>query len=106
MGSMQTQTGNQDKQQPVQVKASPQTQLKKVDELLKDYEAVIGIVTDFDVPNATSGDINVDLPVQFGGGHRKFGITRVHMEEDAGKLYWHWELFSGNSSVCLKEHLV
>jgi aspartyl-tRNA(Asn)/glutamyl-tRNA(Gln) amidotransferase subunit B len=28
----------------------------------------------------------LDLPMEFGGGHRKFGITRVHMEEDAGKL--------------------
>jgi aspartyl-tRNA(Asn)/glutamyl-tRNA(Gln) amidotransferase subunit B len=24
--------------------------------------------------------------VEFGGGHRRFGITRVHMKEDAGKL--------------------
>ena len=24
--------------------------------------------------------------MEFGGGHRKFNITRVHMEGDAGKL--------------------
>ncbi|KAJ9128880.1 hypothetical protein P3X46_034376 [Hevea brasiliensis] len=26
-------------------------------------------------------------PVEFGGGHRRFGITRVHMEEDAGSCF-------------------
>lgn len=30
--------------------------------------------------------MDVDIPLEFGGGHRRFGITRVHMEEDAGKL--------------------
>jgi hypothetical protein len=30
--------------------------------------------------------VDVDIPLEFGGGHRRFGITRVHMEEDAGKL--------------------
>ncbi|KAL2896953.1 Glutamyl-tRNA(Gln) amidotransferase subunit B chloroplastic/mitochondrial [Bienertia sinuspersici] len=43
-------------------------------------------ISQFDVPIATSGYIDLDLPVEFGGGHRRFGITRVHMEEDAGKL--------------------
>ncbi|XP_054807931.1 glutamyl-tRNA(Gln) amidotransferase subunit B, chloroplastic/mitochondrial [Prosopis cineraria] len=43
-------------------------------------------ISQFDVPIATGGYIDVDLPVEYGGGHRKFGITRVHMEEDAGKL--------------------
>jgi aspartyl-tRNA(Asn)/glutamyl-tRNA(Gln) amidotransferase subunit B len=43
-------------------------------------------ISQFDVPIATGGYIDVDLPVEFGGGHRRFGITRVHMEEDAGKL--------------------
>ncbi|KAF6142124.1 hypothetical protein GIB67_037042 [Kingdonia uniflora] len=28
------------------------------------------------------GFIDVDLHLEFGGGHKKFGITRVHMEED------------------------
>lgn len=63
-------------------------------------------ISQFDVPIATGGYIDLDLPVEFGGGHRKFGITRVHMEEDAGKL-----LHSGNGSysqeitcslVCIK----
>ncbi|KAG6668523.1 hypothetical protein I3843_01G171100 [Carya illinoinensis] len=43
-------------------------------------------ISQFDVPIATGGYLDLDLPVEFGGGHRKFGITRVHMEEDAGKL--------------------
>lgn len=43
-------------------------------------------ISQFDVPIATEGHIDVDLPVECGGGHRRFGITRVHMEEDAGKL--------------------
>ncbi|XP_061989584.1 glutamyl-tRNA(Gln) amidotransferase subunit B, chloroplastic/mitochondrial-like [Rosa rugosa] len=43
-------------------------------------------ISQFDVPIATGGYIDLDIPVEFGGGHRKFGITRVHMEEDAGKL--------------------
>ncbi|KAK9287933.1 hypothetical protein L1049_016378 [Liquidambar formosana] len=50
-------------------------------------------ISQFDVPIATGGFIDLDLPVEFGGGHRRFGITRVHMEEDAGKL-----LHSGNGS--------
>ncbi|RVW90043.1 Glutamyl-tRNA(Gln) amidotransferase subunit B, chloroplastic/mitochondrial [Vitis vinifera] len=47
----------------------------------------------FDIPIASGGYVDLDLPVEFGGGHRRFGITRVHMEEDAGKL-----LHSGNGS--------
>ncbi|XP_076959791.1 glutamyl-tRNA(Gln) amidotransferase subunit B, chloroplastic/mitochondrial-like [Bidens hawaiensis] len=43
-------------------------------------------ISQFDIPIATDGSIDVDLPLEFGGGHRRFGITRVHMEEDAGKL--------------------
>ncbi|KAH7573156.1 hypothetical protein JRO89_XS03G0079700 [Xanthoceras sorbifolium] len=43
-------------------------------------------ISQFDIPIATSGYLDLDLPVEFGGGHRRFGITRVHMEEDAGKL--------------------
>lgn len=43
-------------------------------------------ISQFDIPIATGGYIDLDLPVEFGGGHRTFGITRVHMEEDAGKL--------------------
>lgn len=43
-------------------------------------------ISQFDKPIATRGFIDLDLPVEFGGGHRRFGITRVHVEEDAGKL--------------------
>ena len=43
-------------------------------------------ISQFDIPIATNGVVDVDLPVEFGGGRRTFGITRVHMEEDAGKL--------------------
>uniref|UniRef100_A0A1D1YXY1 Glutamyl-tRNA(Gln) amidotransferase subunit B, chloroplastic/mitochondrial n=1 Tax=Anthurium amnicola TaxID=1678845 RepID=A0A1D1YXY1_9ARAE len=43
-------------------------------------------ISQFDIPIATGGFVDMDLPVEFGGGHRRFGITRVHMEEDAGKL--------------------
>ncbi|KAF7151344.1 hypothetical protein RHSIM_Rhsim02G0163300 [Rhododendron simsii] len=50
-------------------------------------------ISQFDVPIATAGFVDVDLSVEFGGGHRKFGITRVHMEEDAVKL-----LHTGNGS--------
>jgi aspartyl-tRNA(Asn)/glutamyl-tRNA(Gln) amidotransferase subunit B len=50
-------------------------------------------ISQFDIPIATNGYVDLDLPVEFGGGHRRFGITRVHMEEDAGKL-----LHSGNGS--------
>jgi aspartyl-tRNA(Asn)/glutamyl-tRNA(Gln) amidotransferase subunit B len=50
-------------------------------------------ISQFDIPIATNGYVDLDLPVEFGGGHRRFGITRVRMEEDAGKL-----LHSGNGS--------
>ncbi|KAK4796668.1 hypothetical protein SAY86_028994 [Trapa natans] len=50
-------------------------------------------ISQFDIPIASAGYIELDLPLEFGGGHRKFGITRVHMEEDAGKL-----LHSGNGN--------
>ena len=43
-------------------------------------------ISQFDIPIAEKGYLDLDLPVEFGGGHRRFGITRVHMEEDAGKL--------------------
>ncbi|XP_019178579.1 PREDICTED: glutamyl-tRNA(Gln) amidotransferase subunit B, chloroplastic/mitochondrial-like [Ipomoea nil] len=43
-------------------------------------------ISQFDIPIASGGYLDLDLPVEFGGGHRRFGITRVHMEEDAGKL--------------------
>ncbi|KAL6532462.1 hypothetical protein OROGR_014432 [Orobanche gracilis] len=52
-------------------------------------------ISQFDIPIASNGYLDIDLPVEFGGGHRTFGITRVHMEEDAGKL-----LHAGNENSC------
>lgn len=43
-------------------------------------------ISQFDIPIASGGYVDLDIPLEFGGGHRRFGITRVHMEEDAGKL--------------------
>ncbi|KAG2306863.1 hypothetical protein Bca4012_084176 [Brassica carinata] len=43
-------------------------------------------ISQFDVPIASGGYADVDIPLVFGGGHRRFGITRAHMEEDVGKL--------------------
>lgn len=43
-------------------------------------------ISQFDIPIASGGYVDVDIPVEFGGGHKRIGITRVHMEEDAGKL--------------------
>ncbi|XBI45062.1 hypothetical protein VPH35_109610 [Triticum aestivum] len=43
-------------------------------------------ISQFDIPIAEKGYLDVDIPLEFGGGHRRFGVTRVHMEEDAGKL--------------------
>ncbi|KAI4338197.1 hypothetical protein L6164_016541 [Bauhinia variegata] len=43
-------------------------------------------ISQFDIPIASGGYVDIDIPMEFGGGHRRFGITRVHMEEDAGKL--------------------
>ncbi|KAK6161184.1 hypothetical protein DH2020_004565 [Rehmannia glutinosa] len=56
-------------------------------------------ISQFDIPIASDGYVDIDLPVEFGGGHRKFGITRVHMEEDAGKL-----LHTGNGIFLRKLH--
>ncbi|XP_010467088.1 PREDICTED: glutamyl-tRNA(Gln) amidotransferase subunit B, chloroplastic/mitochondrial [Camelina sativa] len=42
-------------------------------------------ISQFDIPIASGGYVDLDIPLEFGGGHRRFGITRVHMEEDAGK---------------------
>ncbi|CAN1145026.1 Glutamyl-tRNA(Gln) amidotransferase subunit B, chloroplastic/mitochondrial [Linum perenne] len=50
-------------------------------------------ISQFDIPIASGGFIHLDLPLEFGGGHRRFGITRIHMEEDAGKL-----MHTGNGS--------
>lgn len=66
-------------------------------------------ISQFDIPIAEKGFIEVDLPVEFGGGHRRFGVTRVHMEEDAGKLIHAGnDRLSGSSSsqVCDQLHIL
>ncbi len=40
-------------------------------------------ISQFDFPIAVKGSLEIDLP---GGRIKKIGITRAHMEEDAGKL--------------------
>ena len=39
-------------------------------------------ITQFELPLGLSGHINI----QINGTHKKIGLTRIHMEEDAGKL--------------------
>jgi len=44
-------------------------------------------VSQYDIPIAEHGKVTVVIPPEFGGGYSKeIGITRAHMEEDAGKL--------------------
>ena len=43
-------------------------------------------ISQFDEPLCYDGSIEVVLPVEDGGGARRVGITRAHLEEDAGKL--------------------
>ena len=43
-------------------------------------------ISQFDEPIAEGGYIDVVIPVEDGGGVRRIGITRAHVEEDAGKL--------------------
>ena len=43
-------------------------------------------ISQFDEPFGEHGFVEVVLPVEDGGGVRRVGITRAHMEEDAGKL--------------------
>ena len=43
-------------------------------------------ISQFDEPFGERGFVDVALPVEDGGGVRRVGITRAHMEEDAGKL--------------------
>lgn len=63
-------------------------------------------ISQFDIPIAENGYLDVDLPVEFGGGHRRFGVTRVHMEEDAGKLIHAGnDRLSGSSSSQVCHHL-
>ena len=43
-------------------------------------------ISQYDEPIAENGFITITLPVEDGGGTRRIGITRAHIEEDAGKL--------------------
>ena len=43
-------------------------------------------ISQFDEPYGERGYVDVVLPVEDGGGERRVGITRAHIEEDAGKL--------------------
>lgn len=43
-------------------------------------------ISQFDEPIAEGGFVDVDLPVEAGGGHRRFAVQRAHLEEDSGKL--------------------
>eukprot|EP00899_Mesostigma_viride_P012386 jgi/Mesvir1/21148/Mv18081-RA.1 len=43
-------------------------------------------ISQFDVPIAEHGRLNIQIPIEFGGGSCSVGITRAHMEEDSGKL--------------------
>ncbi|GBG61353.1 hypothetical protein CBR_g20386 [Chara braunii] len=45
-------------------------------------------ISQFDEPLATGGHVDIDLPVESGGGHCRVGITRAHVEEDAGKIVY------------------
>jgi aspartyl-tRNA(Asn)/glutamyl-tRNA(Gln) amidotransferase subunit B len=40
-------------------------------------------ISQYDIPIALEGHLNIELD---GGGSKRIGITRLHMEEDAGKL--------------------
>ncbi|MBJ6724657.1 Asp-tRNA(Asn)/Glu-tRNA(Gln) amidotransferase subunit GatB [Geomesophilobacter sediminis] len=40
-------------------------------------------ISQFDLPICVNGHLDIDLE---GGGTKRIGITRIHMEEDAGKL--------------------
>ncbi|CAI5463117.1 unnamed protein product [Closterium sp. Yama58-4] len=42
-------------------------------------------ISQFDEPLAAHGHVDVDMPLEAGGGRRRFGVTRAHLEEDAGK---------------------
>nr|GMD12708.1 glutamyl-tRNA(Gln) amidotransferase subunit B, chloroplastic/mitochondrial isoform X1 [Ipomoea batatas] len=44
-------------------------------------------ISQFDIPIATGGYLDLDLPVEFGGGHRRFGITRVDLNRAGVPLF-------------------
>ena len=58
-------------------------------DLPKNYQ-----ISQYDLPLCSGGFLEIEAP----GGRRRVGITRVHLEEDAGKLI-HSETPGGDSSV-------
>jgi aspartyl-tRNA(Asn)/glutamyl-tRNA(Gln) amidotransferase subunit B len=53
-------------------------------------------ISQFELPIATGG--HIDLETEDGGAKKRIGITRIHMEEDAGKLMHEINGIAGNSS--------
>ena len=43
-------------------------------------------ISQYELPIAEKGEILIDLPSDEGSEKKRIGITRIHMEEDAGKL--------------------
>ena len=60
-------------------------------------------ISQFEEPIAEHGSIEVVIPVEDGGGTRKIGITRAHMEEDAGKLT-HFPAKGGKPGYALADY--
>ncbi|KAF8088480.1 hypothetical protein N665_0540s0002 [Sinapis alba] len=44
-----------------------------------DFDVRLSFISQFDVLIVSSGYVDVDIPLEFGGGHRRFGITGVHI---------------------------
>jgi len=53
-------------------------------------------ISQFDLPICLDGHLDIDMD----GERRRIGITRIHMEEDAGKLV-HADLPGGNDDSCV-----
>ena len=53
-------------------------------------------ISQFDQPIVLGGKLDIDLPPEAGGGSRTINITRMHLEEDAGKSIH--DMGSGNVS--------
>ena len=60
-------------------------------------------ISQFDEPYGEHGFVDVVMPVEDGGGERRVGITRAHMEEDAGKLT-HFPAKSGKPGYALADY--
>jgi len=60
-------------------------------------------ISQMDEPLCENGHIEVAIPVEDGGGTRMIGITRAHMEEDAGKLT-HFPAKGGQPGYALADY--